>query len=176
MHDLALGAHGLLRACRQHALDVARASLMTTEIDGGREDRTRHAAGGNIDEQRLDRKAGHALGGIHRKADRLLGLIEIDDHARLHAHRLLMTDTDNLDLVRASRKTLALLARPEPADDAANLCRAYIKHRHDAGTTRGSVLLSAKPTHMRRSAGRYFLPRRSLSDASRAVAASGDSL
>src|SRR5690606_30367720 len=106
------------------------------------------------DEQRLDGEASHALGGIDSKADRLFGLIEIDDYAGFHAHRLLVADADDLDLVGAPRKPLAFLAGLQATDDTAHLGRANVEHGDDTGAARRNIRFTAQPAHTRRSAGR----------------------
>ena len=51
---------------------------------------------------RPDRDLGHALGGVDRLPDRLLGRVEIDDDARLDAARARGGEAEHLDGMRAA--------------------------------------------------------------------------
>ena len=125
--------------------------------------------------RRIDGQPGHALGGVDRKADRLLGLVQIDDHAGLDAARFLVADADDLRLVGAAAQQLAFADRLQPGDHAAHLARTDVEYGDDAGAARRTVLLGAEPAHT-------FFPgfdlvftafMRSLIAAVRATAASG---
>ncbi len=133
MHDLPVGLERLLGAGRQHPLDVGRVGFVAAEIDRRRKHFAAQPAGRQIDDQRIDGQPGHALGRIDRQPDGVLGAVEIDDDAGLHALRLLVADADHLDLVGARAQDLAFLARLQPRDHAANLARADVEHRDDAG-------------------------------------------
>ena len=123
----------------------------------------------------FDGQPGHALGSVDGKTYRLLGLVEIDDHAGLHAARFLVADADDLRLVRAATQQLAFADRLQPRDHAAHLARADVEYGDNAGAARRTVLLGAEPAHT-------FFPgfdlaftafMRSLIAAVRATAASG---
>ena len=78
----------------------------------------------------------------------MLGAVEVDDDAGLHAVRFLVADADDLHLVGAAAQHLALAARAQLRDDAADLAGADVEHRDDAGAPLRSILLSAEPAHM----------------------------
>src|SRR5690606_21605173 len=141
--------------------------LVATEIDRGRQHLAPEPAGRKVDDQRIDRQPGHALGRIHGQPDRLLGMVETDDDARLDAARTLVADADDLDAVRAARQPLALLARLEARDDAADLAGTDVENRDDAGAARLRLVLSAEPAHILRPAF-FALRLSSFSAASRA--------
>ena len=103
-----------------------------------------------VDDQRIDRQAGHALGGIDGQADRLFGAVEIDDDAGLDAVRLLVADADDLDLVGAARAGSGSPRAASAGDHAADLGRTDVEHGDDAGSRWPTASrLTAKPAHMR---------------------------
>src|SRR5581483_176528 len=74
-----------------------------------------------VDDDALDRLAGHLLGGVDRVADRIAGGFEVDHLAAAHSARHLMPDADD--------------ARPlglDPGDKAADLRRADIDRGDEA--------------------------------------------
>src|SRR5262245_23190685 len=83
-----------------------------------------------------------------------------------------MADADHLRLVSSAAQKLAWFSRLQSRDNAADLARADIEHRDDAGTARRSIPLATEPTHILRSG---FLPAFdcSVSAALRRTAASG---
>ena len=86
-------------------------------------------AGGDVDDQRVDRDPRHALGRVDGKPDGLLGRVEIDDDAGLDAARALVAEAEHLDAVRAAAQRLAVIARLQPRDQAADLGRADVEDR-----------------------------------------------
>ena len=139
MDDLALGLERLLGAGAEHALDVGLVGLVAAKIDGRREGFALQPAGGHVDDQRIDRQPRHALGGVDGEPDGLLGPVEIDDDARLHALRLLMADADHLDRCVRPRSSLPSSRGLSLRDHAADLVRADIEHRQSAGPARRGI-------------------------------------
>ena len=87
----------------------------------------------------FDGDAGHALGRVDGKADRLLGGVEIGDDARLDAARALVADAEHLDRMGAAAQRLARfarLARRQPRDQAADLARSDVEDRDDGRPAR----------------------------------------
>ena len=149
MQHGAILAQRLLAGGGQHFLQVVRLDFLAAEIDGRGIDVAAETAGRNVDDQAVDREAGHALGGIDGKADDAFERVEIGDHAGLDAARTLVADADDLDIVRAARQNLAFLARRQPADHADDLRRADIEHGNDMRPLRGKRL-QARQTEMGR--------------------------
>src|ERR1700694_3904523 len=80
----------------------------------------------------LDGDAGHALGRIHRRADTVLGAVEMGDHAGFEAFSAGVVEAEHLELHRVA---LAL----EPGrhgrglgDQAADFARANVERSNDA--------------------------------------------
>ena len=72
---------GLVRGRNQHPAQVGGIDLVTAEIDRGGIDVAAQTPRGDIDDQRVDRHAGHALRRVHGEPHRALDRIEIDDDA-----------------------------------------------------------------------------------------------
>ena len=89
MDDLAICAQRLPPAGRKHPLDVIPLASWPPSSMSAENFLAAHAASAQIDDQRIHRHARHALARIHGKPDSLLGTIEFDHHAGLHAERLL---------------------------------------------------------------------------------------
>src|SRR5262245_27587444 len=66
-------------------------------------------------------------------AHRLFGLGEIDLRARLHAERVGVPDTENLDAVGAPPQRLLRPVRPQPRDQADDLAGAHIERGDQRG-------------------------------------------
>ena len=71
--------------------------------DAGRVGLAGEPAGGEVDDERIDRDPGAALGGVDREADRLLGGVEIDHDAGLDAARALVAEAEHLDACGCGR-------------------------------------------------------------------------
>ena len=144
----------LLRGGDQHPAQVGRVDLVAAEIDRGGIDVAAQATGGDVDDERVDRHAGHALRRIDGEPHRALHGIEIDDDAALDAARLLVADADDLDAMGAPGEQLAALMRSELADHADDLRGADVEHRDGARPlerkrpqTRQTERRGAKETH-----------------------------
>lgn len=130
----------LLAGDGKHLAQVVGIDFLATEIDGRGVDVALQATGRDVDDQALDGEAGHALGRIDGETDHTFGGIEIGDDAVLHAAGFLVADADDLDIVRAARKNLALGARRQPADHADDLGGADVEDRNDVSPLRGKRL------------------------------------
>ena len=167
MDDGAAGDDGVVAAGGEHAADILLGDRLAGEIDGSRAGLAGEAAGGNVDDERLDGDAGHALGGVDGDADGLLGRVEIGDDARLDAARSLMADAEHFDGVGAPTERLARFGRSEPRDEAADLGRADVEDRNDRRTARETAPFgSAEHTHQVFVLPRLAIFSRSLSAAS----------
>ena len=148
MDDLALRLQRLLGAGGEHALDVGGIDLVTAEIDRGGKGFALQPAGGDIDDEGIDGQPGHPLGSVDRKPYRLLGLVEIDDHAGLHAARFLVADADDLRLVGAAAQQLAFADRLQPARSCSTPCSNRRRVSVTTPVRRArTVLLGAEPAH-----------------------------
>ena len=117
----------------------ASATSSPGKLDARRVGLAGEPAAGDVDDQRFDGDAGHALGGVDGEADRLLGGVEIGDDPRLDAARALMADAEHLDRMGAA----AAAPRPadrswlQPRDQAADLGRADVEDRDDRAVAAG---------------------------------------
>ena len=125
----------------------------------------------------VDRQPGHALGRIDGQPDRLLGAVEVDDHAGLHAARLLVADADDLRPCGCGRGSSWLSSRGfSSRDHAADLARTDIEHGDDAGPlARAAVAVDRQASSYLRSSGLLAGLARSLSAASRCFSAASAS-
>ena len=133
MNDVALGGHGLAGSGQQNLPDVGAFGFMPTKVDGGRRCFALQPAGRHVDDQRIDRQAGHALSCINRVADHFFSRIKIGNDAGLHAFGAVMANADDADVVGTAAQQIALFARRKLADDAADLGGADVQHGDDAG-------------------------------------------
>ena len=113
----------------EHAMHVAVAHRLAAQRDVGVVDARAEPAAGHVDDDGLDLHPGHALGGIDREPDRLLGRLEVDDRAALHAARALVADADDAGAMRAAAQRLASVDRRQPGDQADDLAGADVEHR-----------------------------------------------
>src|SRR6266849_6893487 len=106
---------------------------------------------------------------------RLLAFGEVDHRAGLHAARLDLAVSDQLDGVGTAAQGVARRARPEPRDHAGDLAGADIERRHQRGAllrhrARLRRLITIKTGH---ASPAFFFG--FLNNSSRALAASSDS-
>src|ERR1700736_4485599 len=124
----------------------------------------------------LNPDLGHALGQRDRMTHRLLAFGEVDHRAGLHATRLDLAVSDQLDGVGTAAQGVARRARPEPRDHAGDLAGADIERRHQRGALlrhRAGLrrLIAIEAGH---ASPAFFLVFLSLNSSSRALAASSD--
>ena len=110
MDDRAAFADRMPVARREHAADVGLFHRLAGDGDACRIGLAGEPPGGEVDDEGIDRDAGAAFGGVDRKPDRLLGGVEIDDHARLDAARTLVAEAEHLDRMGAATHRLGRFA------------------------------------------------------------------
>ncbi|ENN87739.1 hypothetical protein RHSP_46627 [Rhizobium freirei PRF 81] len=129
--------HGTLLADRllaggsQYLFQIVGFDFLPAQVDGRGVDVAAEATSRDIDDQAVDREAGHALGGVDGEPNNAFQRIEVGDDAGLDTAGALMTDADDLDVMRAVRQNLALFARRQTADHANDFRRADIENRDD---------------------------------------------
>src|ERR1700736_3891698 len=124
----------------------------------------------------LNPDLGHALGQRDRMTHRLLAFGEVDHRAGLHATRLDLAVSDQLDGVGTAAQGVARRARPEPRDHAGDLAGADIERRHQRGAllrhrARLRRLIAIEAGH---ASPAFFFGFLSLNRSSWALAASSD--
>ena len=132
MQHGALVAAGILSPPGQEPHDVLLAHGAGGQRHACREALALEAAGGDGHMHVLDGDAGHALGGIHCRADAGFGAVEMGDHAGLETFGTGMVEAQHLELN-------ALAAALEPigcgrslGDQTADLARTDIERGDDA--------------------------------------------
>src|ERR1700688_1592149 len=125
----------------------------------------------------LNSDLGHALGQRDGMTHRLLAFGEVDHRAGLHAARLDLAVSDQLDGVGTAAQGVARRARPQPRDHAGDLTGADIERRHQRGAllrhrARLRRLIAIKAGH---ASPAFFFGFLSLNSSSRALAASSES-